>query len=684
MPHQAADGRLPADGIDNAYVATQNDLQSHALAQARVEAMNPDMPQFDLSNPNRYVFVAAFDGTGNDATQTIDGASNVHRLYDDFDRFIHGDGSDHPGFSRMHARYLEGPGTQASSLPNLKDNADGRSVQDRVFEMYKELGDKTREWKAQNPDAEISVVTFGFSRGAVEAAEFASVLGKYGIQAELQHGIQLDDDVRNNKQTWGEYFRGAPGSVQVDAEFRNLSTELVAPGKVPIVAGLFDPVATGVAADGHDRELPKDIVGALQLTAHDEHRVMFPVNDIVNQGFIASREDDPANPNRFANLTVAGCHSDVGGGYDDGQGLALSSKNIMGTYLNKVIGKEICQQVAIDPQECVIHDSNVGKLQYIGWQQTGYWYADRTQAGVTATPDGKYQIMSGIDPNLHGAKRVEMPSVNVALSGTTDDSLRPKPEKVEPRMEIRGDDSHTPAPSKAIYKIESDRAVDPVKLLLEGSSRVSTLMDRNASPGSAAILHEYAHADYARDSILSIGDSAQGRLSAAIAVAARDAGMDRIGEIGFNEDRTALVIADRRDTHGDLVKHASIDIRDTLATPMREYLGQLDPALVGPPRDRTLYDQAYTQIAMAQAHGNLNFVLDSDRIDAAANIAHQARADGLTAITAIEIVRPEDGGPTRIAAHQDGDVPRQSQSVAVPQPGDQALAQDAQARNLVV
>jgi uncharacterized protein (DUF2235 family) len=217
MPHQASDGRQPAQGIDNAYIATQADLQSHVDAQAVVDAMRPGLPQFDLSNPNRYVFVAAFDGTGNDATQTEDSVTNVHRLYEDFDRFIHGDGPDRPGFSRMHARYIEGPGTQSGSLESTQDGMDGRTVQDRVFEMYKDLGDKVRQWKSENPDAEVGVVTFGFSRGAVEAAEFASVIGKYGIHADVQYATQQDDDVRNYKQTWGEYLRGQPGSVPVDA-----------------------------------------------------------------------------------------------------------------------------------------------------------------------------------------------------------------------------------------------------------------------------------------------------------------------------------------------------------------------------------------------------------------------------------------------------------------------------------
>lgn len=686
MPHQASDGRQPADGISNAYVATQADLQSHEDAQTVVAAMNPKLPQFDLTNPNRYVFVAAFDGTGNDATQTTDSVTNVHRLYEDFDRFIHGDGPDRPGFSRMHARYIEGPGTQSGSLESTQDGMDGRTVQDRVFEMYKDLGDKVRQWKSENPDAEVSVVTFGFSRGAVEAAEFASVIGKYGIQADVQYANQQDDDVRNFKQTWTEYMRSQPGTVPVDAEFRNLADPLVAPGKVPIVAGLFDPVATGVAADRQDRELPKDITAALQLTARDEHRVFFPVNDIVNADFVGRREEDPARPDRFANLTVAGCHSDVGGGYADGQGLALSSQNIMGTYLNNMIGRDICRQVEVDPEQCVVHDSNVGMMQKAGRQQTGYWFADRTETGVSLTPDGKYQVMSGIDPNLHGAKRVEMPSVNVALADTVDDGLRPKPDPVEARLDLRPHDHHTPKPPDSKLSLEAPRDTDPVKLLLESSTRISALMDRNANPGSAAILHEFAHADDTRHSILTVGDSPQGRLSAAVALAAKDEGMNRIGEIFFNEDRTQLILADRRDNHRDLVKYGVVDIEQALATPMRDHLEALKPGLVdAEPRGRSLYDQAHGLVLEQQVGGQLFFATDAERIDAAADIARRARADGLTAIASLSIEAPDienQNAHTRIVAHQGGDAPKQSQPVDVPQPTDEPPEQAQQRRSV--
>jgi hypothetical protein len=674
MPHQASDGRVPAPGMPNAYTATDADMQTHTDAQAEIRGMTTRPAEFDIThNPNRYVFVAAFDGTGNDATQTLTEATNVHALYDDFDRFIHGDGPNSPGFSRMHARYIEGPGTQSGTIENTRDNASGASVQDRVFEMYKDLGEKTLQWKKENPDAEISVVTFGFSRGAVEAAEFASVVGKYGIHANVEYAVQNDDDSRNNTRTWTEALLRRPGTVPALTDFRNLSDEVVAPGKVPIVAGLFDPVATGIAADRHDRELPRNITGALQISAIDEHRTLFPVNDIVNANLIAQRQTDLGNPERFANVSVAGCHSDIGGGYSNGKGLADSSKNMMGTYLNGVLGHEICREVAVDREQCVVHDSNSRLFQYMGRQQTGHWFADRSQAGVTQTPDGQYSVASGIDPNLHGRSRVEMPSVNMLNQATMDDSLRPPYANVETRLDPRHNDDHTPRPPEFQHALEStNREIDPTKLLLESSTRISTLMDPNVNPTSAQILRDAAGQPDTHASLQAIGDSPQGRLSAAVALAASRENMDRIGEIAFNHDRSQLLIADRRDTHGDLVSHATVDIATALRTPMIDSMRELNPGMARP---QTMYEQAHQQLLVSGfAAGDPQAL-----VDGAARIASQARHDGLASIDRLEL--QNNGGHNAVVAHQNGREPSQpveANAFTALQPNAQNAQQDVQ------
>lgn len=640
MPFKASDGRDPVPGMKDAYYATPEDLQTYHDAARRLSAMQPNLPDFDISTDrNRYVFVAAFDGTGNDATQTLTERTNVHALYNDFDRFVHGNGTDQPGFSRMHARYIEGPGTQ-NAWGNTIDNASGTSVQDRVWEMYKDLGDKTRQWKQENPDAEISVITFGFSRGAVEAAEFASVVGKYGIHAEVGYRMQDNDDHRHDT------IDPETGNTIPDyRQFRELSGELVAPGKVPIAAALYDPVATGVAED-HDRMLPTNISSALQITARDEHRVLFPVNRTVTDDMVQ------ADPDRFANITVAGCHSDIGGGYADGKGLAQINANLVGDYLNKVVGHQICKTVQPDPEAFVVHDSNSTFFQSLGYLKTMYRYADRTQDGPTVQ-DGTH-VRSGVDQNITGRTMTAFDSVHMHPGHTVDDSYRPSPSNVESRLQPRTDDGHTPRPYAAKHSLQDEtligpqrqRTVDPVSLVMESSARVSTLMDRDTNPVAAQRLHDIAHGTDIRHSILSNGDSAAGRLSAAVALAAKEQGMDRIGEVTFNADRTQLLIADRRDTHTGQVKHATVDIAAALERPMKETLFDVHRPMVRmEPRPQNLYEQAYEQLQAVPGATQDRAAL----VEGAARIASQAKSDGLTAIDRLEV--RQDGHPA-IVAHQ--------------------------------
>lgn len=668
MPYQAATGREPVQGMPDAYYATPADLQTYHDAAAQLAAMRPATQEFDIRrNPNRYVYVAAFDGTGNDATQTIPERTNVHALYANFDRFIHGD-ADHPGFSRMHARYIEGPGTQ-NTWTNTLDNARGNSVEDRVWEVYKDLGDKARQWKQENPDAEISVITFGFSRGAIEAAEFAAVVGKYGIHANVGYRTQENDDHRHD--TYDPEMGRQPDIRQ----FRELSGELVAPGKVPIAAGLFDPVATGVA-ENHDRMLPSNITTALQLTAMDEHRVLFPVNRIVTDEMAQS------NPDRFANLSLAGCHSDIGGGYSQGKGLADINANLMSDYFNKVVGHEICPKVAPDPENFVVHDSNTPFFQRLGYLTTRYWYADRTQ-DAPSLQDGQH-VRSGVDTNVTGRTMTALDSVHMHPGVTLDDGLRPTPPPVEARQAPREHDGHTPRPYAAVHSLQAESVVGPQRaprepdvtgMLLESSARVSALMDRGLNPGTAQTLHAAAAQTDIRHSILSNGDSAVGRLSASVALAAREHGMDRIGQVTLSEDGRQLVITDRSDTHRDQVQRATVDIHAALQRSTGEAVFHLDRPLVQMgPKPQNLYEQAH-----AQLQGLPGAPQDRDAlIEAAARVASQARHDGLTSIDRL-VVQQGAAGPALIA-HQDGQAPLATQPVAVQgfapaQPDQQQLAQ---------
>ncbi len=672
MPHEARDGRQPAD-IANAYLATDQDIETYALAKQVVEGMQQNLPEFELKNPNRYIFVAAFDGTSNDATQTDRNATNVHRLFQDFDNFSKsGD-----GFSRMHARYIEGPGTQGSVKDHPLDGMDGSTVRDRVVEMYKELGDQAQKWRQQNPNAEISVITFGFSRGAVESAEFASMIGKYGIQTDVQYRTRDDDDVRNNTRTWAETLSGRPGTIKAKAEYVVLSGELVKQGDVPIVAGLFDPVSTGVAEERHDRELPRGISGALQITARDEHRVFFPVDKIVDPAEIARRNHQDIDPQRFANLQVAGCHSDIGGGYADAPGLGNWSNNIMGLYFNTVLGRDVCNTAhPVEPEQCIVHNSNTGALQKIGYVNTGAWYADRTLVDEGRTPDGN-KIAPGIKTELHGSKNKEMPYVSVDNGNTKDDLPSTGQREAQTRLHPRQDDKHTPVPKDAQRPVSQlQDPVNPIRMLLESSTAVTNLVESGLSQRAPQLLrealHEHLNDQNVSRSLEAYGDSARGRLSAAVALAAMRHGMDRIGDVAFNEDGTKLILTDRHDTHKKLVKQTEVDIKLALNTPMRDSLCDLSPGDFQKRERNTLYDQALGCLYGHVFNGNLSFKDEKSMQESARNIASQANRDGLETISRLQLVH-QQGGPFHIVAHDEVKAHRASEQVVVHQPVDELV-----------
>ena len=50
MPHQASDGRQPAPGIADAYLATPADLQTHADAHQTIAAMNQLSEKISYAN----------------------------------------------------------------------------------------------------------------------------------------------------------------------------------------------------------------------------------------------------------------------------------------------------------------------------------------------------------------------------------------------------------------------------------------------------------------------------------------------------------------------------------------------------------------------------------------------------------------------------------------------------------
>lgn len=315
---------LPMDDDVALIPADETHLRSYKDAQESLSRFQA--PQLvDPSNPREKLFVAAFDGTGNDADNDPLHKTNVARIRDQ----VRANGLDD---DQLHLKYLAGPGTQANPLTRTLDGALGFTYEQRLEEMYSDLVRKTWEWKQADPDAAVRVVGIGFSRGASQAAGFTNLLHERGIVDPTSETL------------------GADGRV-------SYTRHLVPPGVTPQAVGLFDPVATGVP-ERFDRRLAPSVVSGFQITAMDEVRAKFRNDQIIAPGL--------SEDGRFLNVQVAGAHADIGGSYIR-DGLARRSCNLMVDYCNALRpGEPLLEKVyePTDPRLNVIHRSDEHMLIY--------------------------------------------------------------------------------------------------------------------------------------------------------------------------------------------------------------------------------------------------------------------------------------------------------------------------------
>lgn len=307
------------DGVD-VTPASAAQLATYALAEAQLDAFK--VPKlYDAADPHARVFVALFDGTGNDAVKDPQHITNVGRLKAQIEEI----GRKNPNVGHF---YKEGPGTQAG-LTGLWDSITGGTYTERIEAMYDKFARQAARWLRDDPDAKISLVSVGFSRGAEQAAGFARLVDERGVQDPTAKVV--------------ERVVGHADQVSYTAP------ALRPDGTVPQALGLYDPVATGEPGQ-HDRRPPPSVVSGVQIKAADEHRAAFPSTTIIEQG--ASLDG------RFLGLTTAGAHSNIGGSYQL-DGLSRRNFNLMAKYLNGVLGENVIKALDVVPSAKldVIHDS---------------------------------------------------------------------------------------------------------------------------------------------------------------------------------------------------------------------------------------------------------------------------------------------------------------------------------------
>ena len=328
--HKVGKDGILDDGVSH-YPADHHDLQSYRDALAQLGATEVPV-LIHAGNPNERLFVANFDGTGNDARRNPGHATNIAWLHREISRRYEA------GDLQVFSGYVEGPGTQRNFLVRTWDGARGHTYDERLERMYQQLIDQAWAWRKADPNAQIRLADVGFSRGAEQAVGFARLVHERGIQ----------------DPSGAVYARDRDGDI-IGVTYTK--PPLVAPGQAAQVAALLDPVGTGEPIQKHDRRPPSSLLHVYQLTAEDETRIHFRSSSIVDPG----RSED----GRSLNSMVGGAHSNIGGGYHR-DGLSIRSGNLAVVYLNGLSDARYLdlQPEPDDPRLNVVHRSHEGMWLY--------------------------------------------------------------------------------------------------------------------------------------------------------------------------------------------------------------------------------------------------------------------------------------------------------------------------------
>ena len=319
-------GERHPDGVST-IPATASDLASFPHASEQLAGLSAPVLH-DSGRSDDRLFIAAFDGTGNSMMRDApENHTNVARIARQIESLRD------PAIAQG---YVEGPGTQGG-LSGTYDLVSGYTYEARMEDMYLQFVKQSAAWLKENPGADIRLAAIGFSRGAEQAAGFTRLVEERGIKNPEGAQVTRDGDGRVLRVN----YIGPP---------------LREPGTVIQAVGLFDPVGTGEPRD-HDRRLPPSVVSGFQITADDERRNLFQSTRVMDPGV--------TDGGRFLNVTVAGAHSDIGGGYTR-DGIGIRSGNLMIDYLNALSDRPYLEkrEEPTDPARNAIHRSEEHQFFY--------------------------------------------------------------------------------------------------------------------------------------------------------------------------------------------------------------------------------------------------------------------------------------------------------------------------------
>ncbi|MDD4870755.1 MAG: DUF2235 domain-containing protein [Kiritimatiellae bacterium] len=261
----------------------------------------------------------AFDGTWNDV-EKMKRPTNVAKLRDIYQGL---------------KWYEKGVGTDWYTM--LIGGVTGAGGRNRIKNMYKKLTEYYNTPDPRGENQQIDII--GFSRGAAEARAFVNYINKKGGVSQL----------------------GSDGK----------STGVACPVKIRFL-GLFDTVASfGLPGNnvnvGYDLSIPGNVENVRHAVALDEKRGMFPLSSVL------SGPNDPNADPRIVEQGFRGAHSDIGGGYTDGDlsNFALMWMRNEAVAASVPFGELKVEDVGV--RNPIIHDERGPRARRWNWPRKIYY-----------------------------------------------------------------------------------------------------------------------------------------------------------------------------------------------------------------------------------------------------------------------------------------------------------------------
>lgn len=275
-------------------------------------------PKEDDKEPNDVYMGVFFDGTSNNR-QNIEGRRNNPELKNSYASNKDGSntsyGNDHTNVDKLENTYLNEPDLHYYSVyvegigtknPDKNDDGSKDYYGDFTYGQAKGTGETGLFEKVEKgcfdvirklkKEKEINICTlyldvFGFSRGAAAARIFVNELNKK----------------KSSKDKKSHDF-GYLGKAFKELDYKTIPIRIMVRflGIYDTVSSYGGDVFDDVEVDKVPLKIP-NVGFTVHLTAEDEHRYNFPLTNIASAG---------ANS---IELTLPGCHSDIGGGYKNGE-----------------------------------------------------------------------------------------------------------------------------------------------------------------------------------------------------------------------------------------------------------------------------------------------------------------------------------------------------------------------------